>query len=476
MAETPRIAPVDYTSRDFPSLRDDMLNKARLMLPEWTSRDPSDFGVVLVELFAYVGDTMHYYIDRAMNEAFLATATRRSSILAIAKMFGYVPVTLAPAKATLSFTATGALTVPAGTRVQTVPAVGEDPFVFDTDAALVFDSGPYPKTLTVGATQGSTWEAEQVGTSDGTANQRYQLFHPLAVDSSIVVSVDDGGGPIAWARRDDIIDATGTERVYSIETDDADTTHISFGDNVNGRIPPSGADIFVTYRTCDGAQGNVAAGTIVQLETPIEGITAVTNASAATGGRNAESAAAIRDAIPRSLSALQRAVTLDDYAALAVGVPGVAKAAAEATVWNSVIVYIAPVGGGAPSANLTTQVETYLEPRRLIGVTVTVDEPTYVPVDLTATVDVHDEYVRSAVEVDVAKAVDALFAFDNVGFGKDVYLSDVYRALASVEGVKRVDITKLDTSGGSDAEDVTIAANEIAKAGTVTLGMTGGIV
>src|SRR5687768_16267805 len=96
-----------------------MLDDAATKLPEWTSRSANDFGVVLIEEFAYVADILSYYIDRVADESFLSTARLRSSVLNIADMLGYRPDSGTPAKATLRLgvaAGTGSVLVPAGSR------------------------------------------------------------------------------------------------------------------------------------------------------------------------------------------------------------------------------------------------------------------------------------------------------------------------------------------------------------------------
>ena len=42
-------------------------------MPEWkTAGEAADFGTLMMELFAYMGDTLNFYIDRTASEAFLA--------------------------------------------------------------------------------------------------------------------------------------------------------------------------------------------------------------------------------------------------------------------------------------------------------------------------------------------------------------------------------------------------------------------
>jgi hypothetical protein len=48
MAEINYVPQVDYTSKDYVAIREDMISRISDFLPEWTSRDPADFGIVLL--------------------------------------------------------------------------------------------------------------------------------------------------------------------------------------------------------------------------------------------------------------------------------------------------------------------------------------------------------------------------------------------------------------------------------------------
>src|SRR5712691_8224242 len=80
---------IDYTDKDYDSLRQAMLNLAAYRLPEWTDRSPADLGVLLVDLFAYLGDILSYYQDRLASESYLDTAVERRSIMYLLRLIGY---------------------------------------------------------------------------------------------------------------------------------------------------------------------------------------------------------------------------------------------------------------------------------------------------------------------------------------------------------------------------------------------------
>ena len=98
------VPPIDYTSRDYASLVNDLLTLIPSYLPEWTDRSPGDFGIVLIELFAYMGDILNFYSDRVANESFIATAQQRQSVLNLASLLDYTPHGNVAATVQLQFT------------------------------------------------------------------------------------------------------------------------------------------------------------------------------------------------------------------------------------------------------------------------------------------------------------------------------------------------------------------------------------
>ena len=110
---------------------------------------------------------------------------------------------------------------------------------------------------------------------------------------------------------------------------------MTFGDSITGQIPSPGATITADYMVGGGSVGNVAANTITQVENGPENIVSVTNPSPASGGADVESVDHIRIHAPLSITAINRAVTLDDYAALSLNVPSITKASAQSTSYNA---------------------------------------------------------------------------------------------------------------------------------------------
>ena len=63
-----RTFPIDYTSRDFDSIRDDLINYTKRYYPD-TFKDFSEasFGSLMLDTVAYVGYIMSFYLDYQVN-------------------------------------------------------------------------------------------------------------------------------------------------------------------------------------------------------------------------------------------------------------------------------------------------------------------------------------------------------------------------------------------------------------------------
>ena len=94
----------DFTSYDFETLRKTVIDYLRLYYPE----DFNDFTesseyIALIDLIAYIGQSIAFRVDLNARENFLELAERRDSILRLARMIGYNASRNIPAKGLLKF-------------------------------------------------------------------------------------------------------------------------------------------------------------------------------------------------------------------------------------------------------------------------------------------------------------------------------------------------------------------------------------
>jgi len=82
--------PINYTNRDFNSIKQDLINYAKIYYPN-TYKDFNDasFGAMMIDMIAYIGDIMSFYVDFQTNESLMDSAILEDSIYKIAKQLGY---------------------------------------------------------------------------------------------------------------------------------------------------------------------------------------------------------------------------------------------------------------------------------------------------------------------------------------------------------------------------------------------------
>ena len=82
--------PINYTSRDFESIKGDLVNYAKRYYPT-TFKDfnEASFGALMMDLVAYVGDQLSFYADYQTNESFLDSAIEFGNIVRLAESLGY---------------------------------------------------------------------------------------------------------------------------------------------------------------------------------------------------------------------------------------------------------------------------------------------------------------------------------------------------------------------------------------------------
>ena len=492
----PSIIPVsvDYTGRDYYAIRAELITRIQDRIPEWTASDPADFGVALVEAFAYMGDIISYYIDRNANENYISTAVQRSSVLNIANIYGYTPVSYRQASVTLTYTNTSAndYTVPAGTIVSGDVITGDVSntvyFTVLADTFVAAQVDTTPGTGTVLATEGRSvivvdsensdaTYGELIGTSNGLPNQTMPLLETPVVDGSLEIYVQDGDQYIKWTRVTNLLDHSANEIVYTTSVDEYDVVTVIFGDGVGGAIPNKYEAVRAVYTVGGGSVGNVPINTLTNINlipglsesqtTALSADVAITNLEAAIGGSDPESTDLIRINAPLALRSGNRAVTLQDYASLSLSVQNVGKANATASTWTSVTVYLAPVrlstdtdlapgldDVGSPTiefTNLSSSVLSYLLDKVLLGTTVTIQPPTYVDANITIQYSKSPQYTTTEVETALKTKLLTNYGYNGMYFEDTIYPQDIESVLRTVPGVNNVILTQLYRYGGSAA-------------------------
>jgi hypothetical protein len=276
------------------------------------------------------------------------------------------------------------------------------------------------------------------------------------VSSTLSVTVNE----VAWQQTDDLSSLGPHDRAYLVNTDDSGQTTVTFGNGENGaRLPSGTANVKAVYRYGMGSTGNVAAGQISQLATRPLGAQSVINPLPATGGADPDTAAQLRANTSIALQALDRLVSVQDYADFSRSYAGVGKAAAvKLSNGRRQVVHVTIAGSeDIPIAlssglylNLVQSLQQFGDPRQplLVGVR------KLKLLVISAGMEVLPGFRFESVEPSVQAALLDTFSFDRRSLGQTAFLSEAIGAMQGVPGVAFVNVTVFD----SVSEDVSAAA------------------
>jgi hypothetical protein len=372
---------IDYTSRDFAALKSDLIALIKERTgTTWDPTDYSDLGHIMVETFAYMGDIMSHYLDRIANELTIDTAIQRKTLLSFAQLYDYILSGPTPATVYVTFTnvSSNTIDIPIGTQVMAPLSFGPYTEVyFETvDAATAISPGA---SITLLCQEGKTVNTDKpdlidatynialpanIGTSDGTTNQRFTISDSGIVNNTMVLYVGQGVSFGNWSYTDNILEAGPQDKVFTTSPNEDGTVDVVFGDNVNGAVPANGQLISATYKLSVGSAGNIKSLSITELtffpgnlDPQATTYFTVSNPAAASGGADADSTTNIKNKIKAAVLTRRRAVTLDDFAYLSNLAEGVGKTNAASSVYTSVNLYVQPMNDGQaatgyPQANI----------------------------------------------------------------------------------------------------------------------------
>jgi predicted phage baseplate assembly protein len=300
----------------------------------------------------------------------------------------------------------------------------------------------------VDATHGQT-RNEVLGNGSGaTAMQTFQLKQsPLTYVSAATVdgvqsTLSASVNGVLWHEARNLAFVGARDRNFVTAIDNAGNTNVTFGDGIHGaRLPTGVENITAVYRNGIGTPGNVDAQQISLLATKPLGVTQVINPLGASGGADPETRDQARRNVPLAVLALDRLVSVADYADFARTFGGVGKASS-VKLGNQVRVTIA----GADDApidttsdlyrNLLQAMQKYGDPSLSLGL----DVRELLALTLSAKVGLAPDYVWENVEPLVRAALLNAFGFESRDLAQNIYLSEVVACIQAVAGVAWVDV------------------------------------
>lgn len=238
-------------------------------------------------------------------------------------------------------------------------------------ALLVRGAPPQPPVLrfiranTVRAVQARSVRGEVPAAVPGSDRRRLVLSQTPVLAGSLVLRVDDGRQARVWRQVESLAGSMPDDEVYTL---DATSGEITFGNGVEGALPPEGFRNIVAerYQVGGGRAGAIGSDAAKRLVGSAPYLTGVNNPLPAVGAADAEPRARTMLRGPEYIRTRDRAVTPADYALMALAAGGIARALAApgrhpdfpgAFLPGVVTVYVIPserTAGGPPMASEET--------------------------------------------------------------------------------------------------------------------------
>lgn len=300
-------------------------------------------------------------------------------------------------------------------------------------------------------TRGKTVTNEVLGSGDAT--QTGQVFTLAKSPLTYLLSAVSTSGKnytstlqvwvngVQWQEQPSFYGQAASATIFVTREDDNGITYVQFGDGVNGARLPSGTNnVTASYRYGSGADAP-AVGTLTVINTPQPGLGSIQNPVAAGGGTDPEPSSQLRQYAPLSVLTFGRAISGDDYEAIAAATPGVNRAS---VVWSFdadqertvVTVYVGDDQSAQNAAQLALSGNG--DPNRPVNVVLA----TPIPLTVTLTLAVNPNYGLNAVAAQAVTALTdpdvGLFGSNKLGIGQTIYRSQIYAACLSVPGAVAV--------------------------------------
>lgn len=336
----------------------------------------------LIDLLAYNTHYNAVYANFVANEMFLDTAAKRSSVVSLAKHFGYTPRSIRSPKARIN------LSVVTSGAPQSLLLPINTPFVTTIDG---FDYTFYNRSNIIASpTSTNNFTFSNVEIVEGTplsyrytvANgQRTFILPNSNIDTTTLTveiqnSVSDATRT-TFNLAEDIVAVSSTDNVYFLEETRDGLYQIVFGDDNIGKALADGNIVNVTYLISNGTKANNAtsftlgssAGFTISSAT-------ITLAQKAAGGKEAESIDSIRYNASRFFTTQNRAVTAEDYKNILLSeYPDIDAISAwggdqnEPPIYGKVFISAKPTNGTTLSNELKTELGRVLQKKNVVGIT-----------------------------------------------------------------------------------------------------------
>ncbi len=353
---------------------------------------------VLLDILAYNTHYNALYTNLAVNEMFLDSASKRSSIVSLAKNLGYRPRSATAPTAVVDIRVTSPSSTPASL---TIPKYSAFTTTISGSTYTFYNTSEVTTTL-----NSSEYLFEDVSLKEGTfltfqytvANGAKYIIPNIGCDlSTLTVEVKESAVSAEsenYYEGTNIINLTSTSKVYFVKEIDNELYEIVFGDGTIGASLSNGNIVTLKYIVTNKDAANGASTFTYGGSSLAGGTVVVTTVTSATGGTDLESIESIRFNAPRHYSTQNRGVTIEDYKSLVTenvsNIESVNVWGGEDNnppVYGKVFLSIKPTNATAlTSQEKTNIINTVLKPRNVVSITPEIVDPEYIHIAIDSSV------------------------------------------------------------------------------------------
>jgi len=351
----------------------------------------------LLDLLAYNTYYNSFYLNMASAEAFLSTAQKRNSVVALAKSLNYTPRSRTGARISGTITVTptaspASIVIPKYTEF-TGSVDGRTYTFLTTEGKTVFSNENY--TTQVDVVEGRLITT-RYSVSSVDSDQRFIIPNANVDTRTITVRVLNSAldnTSRTFTLNDNFVELNSTDQVYFIEEVEDGQFQIKFGDGIFGVELSSGNIVIIEYLVTNGKDANDILN--LTYADSIPGVTTIAyNASgSASGGADRESINSIRFNAPKSYESQNRAVTAEDYRALLLNQSIVDSVAVwggednDPPAFGKVYIAIKPtIGEFLTATEKQNLIDSVINPKKIITVSTEIVDPSYIFLAVNATV------------------------------------------------------------------------------------------
>ena len=416
---------IQVSELDFDQIKNNLKNFMKGQ-NQFTDYDFEGSGLsVLLDVLAYNTHYNALYTNLAVNEMFLDSASKRASVVSLAKSLGYTPSSAVSPRAIVNMAVNSpnqspsALTLPQYSSFNTVIEGRNYIFYNAAEVTIVPVGGLYTFT-NLELIQGTPLNFKYTVT-DG---QQYIIPNANADLSTLRVRVQESSTSdnfTTFIAATSLVELASDSNVYFTKEIDGGLYEIVFGDNIISTGLTNGNVVHFDYFVTRGSEANGARTFTYSGSNLIGGTPVVTTISIAAGGNEVETIDSIKYNAPRLYAAQNRAVTPDDYKALIYAAFPYAQSVSvwggednNPPVYGKTFICVKPYDVTKLTQQQKSDIKTtLLASRSVVSITPEIVDPEYINIALDVTVYYNDrKTIRTASQI-ATLVTDTIFSYDD---------------------------------------------------------------